>query len=195
MRAANRILELQSQLLAAQENLREKATHDPLTGLWNRGATLEALERDLARARREKAPVGVLLGDLDHFKRVNDTYGHDVGDLTLCQAAKRMLSAIRIYDTLGRYGGEEFLIVAPGCSTANATAMAERIRRCMAAEPILADQRPLTLTISVGVAAGENGGLDSASLIQAADQAMYRAKKAGRNRVELAPMAPAATPA
>ncbi|MCJ7544324.1 MAG: diguanylate cyclase [Phycisphaerae bacterium] len=191
LRVANRILELQAKLLAAHERLRDQATHDPLTGVWNRLAILDALERDLARARREQAPVSVLLGDLDHFKRINDTYGHDAGDQALCQAAKRMLSVIRRYDTLGRYGGEEFLIVAPGCESAGAAALAERIRRRMAAEAVFTDQHPLTLTISIGVVTGEGGGPDSASLIQAADQAMYRAKGAGRNRVEVTVLAAA----
>ena len=195
LRAATRILDLQVQLLAAQETLRTKATHDPLTGLWNRPAVMEALERELNRARRYKIAVSVLLGDLDHFKQVNDTYGHDTGDQVLCQTARRMLSAIRGYDTLGRYGGEEFLIVAPGCDAANGMTLAERIRTRIAAEPILAEHGPLPMTISIGLAAGDGDGLEALPLIQAADQAMYRAKNAGRNRVEVAVMVPLARPA
>jgi two-component system cell cycle response regulator len=192
LRAATRILDLQGQLLAAQETLREKATHDPLTGLWNRSAVVETLEKELNRARRQKTAVSVLLADLDHFKQVNDSYGHDTGDQALCQTARRMLSAIRGYDTLGRYGGEEFLIVAPGCDAANGMTLAERIRCRIAAEPIVAEPGPLALTISVGVATGDGQDKDALPLIQAADQAMYRAKNAGRNRVELAAAVPLA---
>ncbi len=186
LRAANRILELQTQLLAAQEALLDQATHDPLTGLWNRPAVCGALERDLARARRENAPIGVLLADFDHFKRVNDTYGHDTGDDVLREAARRMLSVVREYDTLGRYGGEEFLIVAPGCTADAAAGLGERIRRAIADEPISAGRNALAVNVSLGAAASSDGFAASVSLIQAADQAMYKAKKAGRNRVEIA---------
>jgi len=184
LRAASRILDLQTQLLAAQEALLEQATHDPLTGLWNRPAVFAALERDLARASRENSPVGVLMADLDHFKRVNDTFGHDIGDEVLRQAADRMHSVIRAYDTLGRYGGEEFLIVAPGCTVDTAASLGERIRLAIAKQPILAGETPLTVNISLGAAACNNGSTQAATLVQAADQAMYKAKNAGRNRVE-----------
>ncbi len=193
LNAANRILELQSQLLATQNTLRDRAMHDPLTGLWNRFATLDALERDLARAQRQTSPVGVLMADLDHFKRVNDTFGHDAGDDVLRQVAKRMQSMIRIYDTLGRYGGEEFLIVVPDCDAGGAGRVAERVRRCIASEPLLAAGGLLPITISIGAVTSEAGRPPAELLIQAADQAMYRAKNAGRNRVEIAPAVPLVT--
>jgi diguanylate cyclase (GGDEF)-like protein len=191
--AANRILELQSQLLAARDALRDRATHDPLTGLWNRSATLDALERDLARAQRQGAPLGVLMADLDYFKRVNDTFGHDAGDDVLRQLARRTLSFIRAYDTLGRYGGDEFLIVAPDCDAQAAVGLAERIRQCIANEPVAAAEGSLPLTISIGVTTNQGGDPKADALVQAADQAMYRAKNAGRNRVEIAPEVPVAT--
>jgi diguanylate cyclase (GGDEF)-like protein len=182
--AGNRILDLHGQLLDAQEALRDKATHDPLTGLWNRSATLDAFERDLSRAQRESAPLGVLMADLDYFKRINDTYGHDAGDEVLRQVAKRMLSAIRTYDTLGRYGGEEFLIVAPGCDAEATALLADRIRRCIAADPVCTGKSLLPLTLSIGTAISDNHCREASLLIRAADQALYRAKNAGRNRVE-----------
>ena len=188
--AGNRILDLHSQLLDAQEALRDKATHDPLTDLWNRSAALDALERDLARARRESAPVGVLMADLDYFKRVNDTHGHDAGDEVLRQVAKRMISALRLYDTVGRYGGDEFLIVAPGCDERASASLADRLRRCIAADPVCTGKSLLPLTISIGIAVSDDHCREASLLIRAADQAMYRAKNAGRNRVETS--APAA---
>jgi diguanylate cyclase (GGDEF)-like protein len=129
LRAGRRIVDL-------QEALRTLATRDALTGTWNRRAILEILRRELARGAREGTPVGVVLADLDHFKRVNDTLGHLTGDAVLSEAARRIGAALRPYDALGRYGGEEFLIVLPGCDPEGASQVAERVRGRVAEAPV-----------------------------------------------------------
>jgi diguanylate cyclase (GGDEF)-like protein len=182
LNAGRRIVELQEQLLTAQRQLREQAMRDPLTGLWNRRAILDILDRDLARARREGGHVGVVMADVDHFKRINDTYGHLTGDEVLRQTARRLLTGLRPYDTVGRYGGEEFLIVLPGCDGELSLTLAERLCRCMAAEPMDWEGLPLSVTVSLGVSAW-SGAEEAGALLRAADAALYRAKAAGRNGV------------
>lgn len=171
--------------LATGEEFRFKATHDALTGLWNRPAILDTLQRELGRAHREGFLVGVVLADLDHFKRVNDTFGHLAGDAVLQEAARRMSSSIRVYDAVGRYGGEEFLIVLPGCDATTAFNQADRIRAFLASDAVETTEGTIPVTVSLGVAAG-NKEEELESLLRAADAAMYRAKRAGRNRVEMA---------
>ena len=185
LQAAQRILDLQTQLIAARESLRQQATSDALTGLANRPAILKTLDMELNRATRQGASVGVIMIDLDGFKRINDSHGHRIGDATLRQTAQRMQIAIRPYDGFGRYGGEEFLVVLPGCGMTLAGDVAERLCRCVSASPVAVDGKKLSVTISAGVAAksGASGG-DADSLIQAADEALYRAKAAGRNCVK-----------
>jgi diguanylate cyclase (GGDEF)-like protein len=183
--------ELQARLLAGrrivalQERLRELATHDALTGLWNRGAILDLLERELNRSRREDGPLGVVLADLDHFKKINDGWGHLGGDQVLRQAAERMRSALRPYDTVGRYGGEEFLVVLPGCGEGQAARLAERLRQSVAAAPVELENGWTSVTLSLGVAVVEAGGepVQASELLRTADEALYRAKAAGRNCV------------
>ncbi len=113
--------------------MRFQATHDTLTALWNRGVIMDLLGRELARSRREKVCTAILMCDLDHFKNVNDTYGHATGDDVLKETAKRLLASVRSYDFVGRYGGEEFLIVLNNCNPAFAFARAEQIRKTIAA--------------------------------------------------------------
>jgi diguanylate cyclase (GGDEF)-like protein len=184
LRAGRRILDLQEQLVSTREQLRIQATHDSLTGLLNRFAILEALGREVTRSAREGTRAGVIMADLDHFKQVNDTYGHAVGDAVLRESARRMLSSIRAYDSIGRYGGEEFLIIAPGCGVNEATLQAERLRASVSAAAIDAAGSPVLMTMSVGVAAGSDGK-QADDLLRAADEALYQAKDAGRNRVEV----------
>ena len=185
LRAGRRILDLQADLVKAREALREQATHDPLTGLWNRYALLEALEREHSRAAREGTPLAVIMVDLDHFKHVNDTYGHLAGDAVLRETAGRMQAVVRSYDLVGRFGGEEFLIVLPGTSGANASQLAERLRTAVAHDPVGHDVLRIPVTASFGIgASGTALSGDPQTLIRLADEALYRAKEKGRNRIE-----------
>lgn len=185
LRAGKRILDLEEQLIEAREALRIQATRDPITGLWNHAAIVEALQRELARVSRERQPLAVVMIDLDHFKRVNDTYGHLVGDAVLREAARRLSTAIRSYDAIGRYGGEEFLIVFPNCTRDDAVRRAERLRLALCQEPIHVPQATVSVSASFGVAAIENPfPTDGDILLHAADEALYAAKRSGRNRVE-----------
>ena len=181
LRAGCRILDLQEELLHAREALREQATHDGLTQLLNRSAIIETLRHEIARAERERQPLALLMVDLDRFKLINDTYGHLEGDAVLCEAARRMKAAGRCYDSIGRYGGEEFLIVLPGCDQADACAQAERVRESVAASAFADGGAPLRVTCSIGVSCWHGGDADS--LTRAADEALYHAKSSGRNRV------------
>jgi diguanylate cyclase (GGDEF)-like protein len=197
LNAGRRILLLQEELLEAQRQLRERATHDTLTGLWNRGAILDILERELARSVREGAPVGIILADLDHFKKINDTYGHLAGDTVLGEVARSMLAVLRPYDNVGRYGGEEFLVVLPGCGTRTAATLAERLRRQVAADPIEIRSKLIAVTVSLGVIAVTvkvepanprsilSPTMTAPELLRVADAALYRAKSAGRNRAKV----------
>ncbi len=186
VRAAGRIVELQQELIAARERLRDEATHDALTGLWNRAAILEILHRELARAERQQKTLAVLMVDLDHFKQVNDTYGHLAGDAVLREATRRMRSSVRRYDEIGRYGGEEFIVVAPGCDRPGAMSLAERIRASMSRDAISTFEKAIPVTVSLGLALQPEGNSSAESLVRAADAALYRAKNTGRNRIEVA---------
>ena len=176
LRVGERVLDLQSKL-------RYQATHDHLTGLWNRRMILDVLDRELNRASHEGQSIAVALVDIDYFKKINDTHGHGAGDEVLKAAAERMRASLRKYDAIGRYGGEEFLLVLPNCPTPDALDVVERARRAVGGTPIDAAGAPLEVSISAGVAwAGDR--TDAAAIIHAADEALYRAKAAGRNRVE-----------
>ncbi len=191
LRAGRRVLDLQQQLLAAREALREQARHDFLTGLLNHGAILETLHNELARGSRERQPIALLMADLDRFKSINDTHGHQGGDAVLREAARRMKSVIRRYDALGRYGGEEFLFVLPGCRGADAFAQAERIRQAVAAQPFAAGNQVIPVTCSVGVSYRTLPDMGEADvLVREADMALYHAKNFGRNQVAVAEVAP-----
>jgi diguanylate cyclase (GGDEF)-like protein len=186
LRSGARVLELQEALFAAVDALRKQAGTDSLTGLLTRALVLDGLARELHRAEREDRPLSVLIADLDHFKRVNDTFGHPGGDAVLRETAERMRVALRGYDLLGRYGGEEFLAVLPGCDQARTRQVAERLRAAVAERPMAAAGSPVGVTMSVGTATAW-AGADAVALIQAADAALYRAKAHGRDRVEAAP--------
>jgi two-component system, cell cycle response regulator len=182
-----RILELQDGMIAAKEELRFRATHDALTGIANRGVVLEAIDREHSRQIRDSGPFAVLLADIDHFKAINDKHGHLCGDSVLREAARRMNKCIRGYDTIGRYGGEEFLIVVVRANETVAAALSERMRKVIETEPFVTDAGPLNITASFGAAVSVNPGEVSAKmLVQLADEALYRAKAQGRNRCELA---------
>ncbi|MGZ5118636.1 MAG: GGDEF domain-containing protein [Burkholderiales bacterium] len=173
-------------VLNLQERLRAQASHDALTGILNRRAILDLLKRELGHVARDEASVGVLLADLDEFKHVNDTHGHPVGDAILVEAARRLSAPLRRVDALGRYGGEEFLIVLPRCDIASALQVAERVRCSVAAAPICTAVGDVEITVSLGVGVATKGQATSLdALLLGADQALYRAKSRGRNRVEL----------
>jgi two-component system cell cycle response regulator len=184
IRTGERIIELQESLLRTQEELRVQATHDALTGLLNRRASLDALSAELDRGRREKKPLCLVMADIDHFKKVNDTHGHPAGDVVLREVARRIQGSVRAYDTAGRFGGEEFLVIFPGCSQHQGIRQAERIREAVSAEPVAVRDKALGVTISLGVATtSEPDPEDIEGLLGAADMALYRAKEEGRNRV------------
>lgn len=187
IKSGRRVVELQAELIAAREALREQATTDPLTGVANRRTILETLGRELERSRRVRNTCAVVFVDLDHFKRVNDTYGHATGDAVLRHAASTMRSILRPYDLLGRYGGEEFVVVLPGCDAAGAVAAAERLRASIAAASLTVGETTLHVTCSLGVAIGGTGSdRDRDGLLAMADGALYDAKRAGRDRVVVA---------
>ncbi len=187
LRVGKRILTLQEELIKAREELRFEAMHDRLTTLWNRGSILDFLHRELERAKRTREPLGILMLDIDHFKAVNDTHGHLVGDAVLKEVGSRLSRSARVYDWVGRYGGEEFLSIVSACSIENLRKHAERIRASVAENPIGTAAGNVTVTVSIGASVAVfDPDCDQQTLLQFADSALYRAKKRGRNRVELA---------
>ena len=187
LRTGLRILQLEDRLVEAREDMRFKATHDPLTGLFNRGIIMDLLSRELSRTHRENGCTAILLGDVDHFKDVNDTVGHIAGDEVLREVARRILASVRSYDYVGRYGGEEFLVVLNNCDASASLLRAEQIRRAIASVPVQTIQGPIPVTMSLGVLTSRDWGLRPVEeLLQEADVALYKAKAAGRNCVKLA---------
>jgi diguanylate cyclase (GGDEF)-like protein len=187
LRVGERILLLEDRLVEARENMRFRATHDPLTSLLNRGAVMDLLARELHRAHREKKSTAILLGDVDHFKHVNDTMGHVVGDEVLIEIANRLLGAVRSYDFVGRYGGEEFIVVLNNCDPTFAPARAEAIRRSISNRAILSAKGSLPLTMSFGVLLSGEWGLRSVEeMLHEVDIALYEAKAAGRDCLRIA---------
>lgn len=180
--AASRILNRRDDLISAREAFRDQAVRDALTGVWTRRAILEILEADLSRAAGKARPTGVLLLDLDHFKSVNDTYGHLAGDQVLAETGRRLSRQLRSYDSIGRYGGEEFLVVAPGCDERELCELAERLRSAIESEPMQAGPHQINVTLSIGVATASMVDGQASCAIENADVALYAAKKAGRNR-------------
>jgi two-component system cell cycle response regulator len=186
LRTGMRILDLEDQLVAAREVQQYKATHDELTGLLNRAAITEILRRELARSKRDGTPCGVLLADLDHFKAVNDSLGHGAGDSVLREAAARLTASVRDYDAVGRYGGEEFLIVLPGCDVSGLNTCAEHVLDAFRARPIETPGGSVSVTISMGATnSGDWSRATPDSLVRTADAALYIAKRAGRDRAEV----------
>jgi diguanylate cyclase (GGDEF)-like protein len=183
LRTGRRILELEDNLLEAREDMRYKATHDSLTSLLNRGTILELLAGELNRKQRDKHSISIALGDLDHFKLVNDTYGHIVGDEVLREVARRMLGSVRSYDFVGRYGGEEFLVVLNNCcAVETAVDRVEALRKAIGDVPIRTTQGPIPITMSLGVSVSRpSDALPIEEVLCEADGALYAAKSAGRN--------------
>ena len=187
LRAGERILELEDRLVEARESMRFQATHDLLTALWNRGVIMELLSREILRSRRESNCTVVMMCDIDHFKLVNDHHGHAAGDDVLREVARRLQHSVRSYDMVGRYGGEEFLVILNKCDASSALARAENLRAAISAKPIQAHSESLSLTISLGLALSSDfPNRDVDQIIHEADTALYAAKAAGRNCVRMA---------
>ncbi len=187
LEAGKRILEIQDQLIQTRDKLHSQATTDSGTGLWNRAAILDILDRELDRGLRKGEYLGVAMIDLDDFKRINDSYGHQAGDTVLLECGQRMRNCVRTFDATGRYGGDEFLLVHPGCDIETAVMLGERLRREIAKETVVVGPAPLWITASAGVVSTElfpEAGADE--LIALADEALYVAKRGGRNRLEIA---------
>jgi two-component system, cell cycle response regulator len=187
LRTGLRILSLENRLVEAREEMRFKASHDALTTLWNRAVILELLERELSRSHRENATTVIILCDIDHFKNVNDTLGHLIGDEVLRETTKRLLASVRSYDFVGRYGGEEFLVVLNNCDPTFALARAEEIRNAIAQRPVQTVAGPVPVTVSLGLLLSHQWGVRTVEeLLHETDTALYAAKAAGRNCVRLA---------
>jgi diguanylate cyclase (GGDEF)-like protein len=177
-----RIVELQQQLITAREQQRFQGLRDSLTHILNRVAFFEIFEREVARARRVKSALTLIMCDIDHFKRINDNFGHLAGDAVLRETARRLRTSQRASDAVARYGGEEFVILAPDCGPPGAVSVAERFRAAVSASPMNVGDMSLTVTMSFGLASTSD--MDAAQgLLKAADEALYRAKEQGRNRV------------
>jgi two-component system, cell cycle response regulator len=151
-----RLVVVQQELIAAREAMRSAATYDGLTGLLNRREIVQFVERELSRAAREKHPVSVILADLDYCKRINDQHGHLVGDEVLKEVPQRLTSGVRSYDRVGRYGGEEFLIVLPGCDLVSAFTRADQLRDLISSKPINAGSVSTSVTLSMGLAVADS---------------------------------------
>lgn len=190
--AEDRIAHLEREnldLLMQHRVLEEISARDSLTGLYNRWFVMEKIESEMNRALRHGAPMSVLMLDLDHFKNVNDSFGHSAGDEVLKSVGQVLRESCRVYDVPGRYGGEEFCIVLPETRLGNTQNVAERIRARLAQTQLAVGGNSISVTASIGVAALESvsneGIVSAASLIERADRALYAAKSHGRNRVEL----------
>ena len=183
-----RVLSLEEELVKARDEMLYKATHDPLTGIWNRASILCQLESDLEQSFQQNVPLSVLLCDVDHFKQVNDKYGHLVGDMVLQEVAARLTKAVHCGDAVGRYGGEEFLILLRHCNDSSLPTRSEDVRRTIAATPIPTGTEELAISMSVGAAScGQwEPGAPIERILARADAALYRAKTDGRNRTGLA---------
>ena len=185
LHTGRRILQLEDKLVEAREDMRFKATHDALTSLWDRGAILALLRSELSRSKREHSSVSVLLCDIDHFKQVNDVHGHQVGDEVLEEVSTRLLDAVRPYDAVGRYGGEEFLIVLNGCSAEDLAVRAEQARKAICGRVFSTSDGSILVSMSIGAITIQDWDKTDAiqPFLKEADEALYRAKAAGRNRV------------
>ena len=182
-------IKLNKQLIAQKKSLEQRVTHDALTGLLNRPAIFDILHKQILRAKRGGFGIAVIMIDIDHFKNINDTCGHPVGDEVLCEIANRLTQSARSHEYIGRYGGEEFLAIISPFSQEGAVKAAERFRKAIANEEINTNQTliPVTISLGVAIATGEES-LDEHLLLQRADEALYQAKHKGRNRVEVARM-------
>jgi len=170
LRAGRRVIDLQTDLVQAREALRLKASRDQLTGLWNHEEIFRLLDLELFRAERQQTPVAIVLADLDHFKKINDTFGHLAGDSVLRIVAQKFKSLVRPYDSVGRYGGDEFLFVLPGCDRASALALIERIRANVCAEKLETTEGQIPVTLSMGlIVHSQHEGGDAKAVLRDTD--------------------------
>lgn len=183
--AGRRIIELQSKLLEAKRHLFQQARIDSLTGILNRGALLSELELEMSRSQREKTALSLIMLDLDHFKKINDSYGHHVGDAVLREFVKRISHILRPYDSFGRIGGEEFMIILPGADSSGVFSVCKRILEIIGKDAMVFKENNLNVTASLGVATVD-GKENMEDLLARVDDALYKAKKKGRNCMELA---------
>jgi diguanylate cyclase (GGDEF)-like protein len=182
------ILQRENLDLVMKNRILSEISHkDALTGLYNRFYVMEKIDSEMNRALRHGYPISVLMLDLDHFKRINDSYGHPVGDEVLKTVGQVLRDSCRVYDVAGRYGGEEFCIVLPETQVGNTTQVAERIRNRLATTPLSVGNASIVVTASIGVAGMDSteGVLSASTLVERADRALYSAKHLGRNRVEM----------
>ena len=183
--AHNKLEEQMNEIQVLQSDLREQAIRDPLTKLHNRRYLKETLSRELSRAMREQYPVSFLLLDIDHFKTVNDTYGHAAGDFVLKEIAEHLLEFTRTGDIVCRYGGEEFLVVFPNTKEQDAFFIADRLRATIQKSIIYVDRHVISITVSAGISEFPSHGQYEALILETADKALYHAKYNGRNQVVL----------
>lgn len=184
LQTGRRILDLEDRLLENQKRLYDLAAKDGLTKVWNRRTILQFLRDELTRAKRTGIPASVIMIDVDRFKAINDARGHHAGDKVLAALARHLEKHVRPYDRIGRYGGDEMIIVLPNCMSKDAVMIAERLRQKCVRKPARSNGQPLGFTLSIGVASSEARKHSTADqLIQASDRALYEAKRAGRDCV------------
>lgn len=180
-----KIVRINKQLVEKKKKLEEQVSHDALTGLLNRPAIFDIFHKQLLSAKRQSVGIAAIMIDIDHFKKINDTYGHSTGDTVLCQVAKRLLESARIHEYIGRIGGEEFLVILSPCDKEGAIKAAERLRVAISSKEIDIDDQLVPVTISLGIAINSANILEENQLLRQADEALYLAKNSGRNRVEI----------
>ncbi len=184
LRTGERIINLEDKLILVQDQLKDLASRDSLTKLWNRGEIIKFLREELERASREKKAVGVIMLDVDFFKKINDIFGHDIGDVALLQVVSRIKRKVRKSDKVGRYGGDEIVTILPNCPPSEIFKIGERLRLAVARRAIKTDLDAIPITISAGCACSEEVPEPTAEkLIRASDEALLIAKSQGRNCV------------
>jgi two-component system cell cycle response regulator len=184
IQTGRRIVELEDKLLESNRRLKDLASRDSLTSLWNRANAFVFLEEEVARGQRESRPVSVIMIDVDNFKGINDAHGHLAGDIVLIEIAKRLERGVRAYDRVGRYGGDEMLIILPGCDMEEAAAVGERLRRSISGKKVRTPDGSFPVTVTLGCSCSELvPDATAESLVRESDTALYRGKTLGRNRV------------
>jgi len=185
LQVGKRMVEMQDKLNETLNELKKLASHDSLTGLLNRRAIMEDIPKEIKRMKRQEQVLCIAMCDIDHFKQVNDTYGHLVGDEVLKEVTKRMTTTLRDYDLLGRYGGEEFLVITPVDNNKNGLKVYQRICDEISSQAFIVNDLSIPITMSCGVAAysTDSEAHTITELISKADEALYQAKDNGRNQV------------